>query len=74
MENDYKLLDNELLDYMLDYDIVIGAEYEFFNELDYEHCESLIEQALNVARKNNDLDIAKKFEIELNKIKKFIKM
>lgn len=52
----------EILNYMLDNDIIIMAEYDNWEELDNEHCKILIMETLEIAKSNNDTEVIKKLQ------------
>ena len=61
-------LDMDLADYMLDNDIIIGAEYDHPEEYDDEHWLSLLGEALDLAKKENNADMMGKINIAMDKI------
>lgn len=61
-------LDMDLANYMLDNDIIIGAEYDYPEEYDDEHWLSLLGEALDLAKKENNADMISKINIAMDKI------
>lgn len=57
----------EILNYMLDNNIIIMAEYDNWEELNNEHCKILIMETLEIAKNNNDTKIIKKLQKLLTK-------
>ena len=57
----------EILNYMLDNNIMIMAEYDNWEELNNEHCKILIMETLEIAKSNNNTKIIKKLQKLLTK-------